>query len=339
MENLPPEMQGSTQVVASRHVKTNDDERQRLKRAKLLAFERLLPGVNAMCLTDGVAHYVAWSTDSIVPTHPIKGVISNCSDCAGLSTFIWSNKEWPLARVDQYEVADAFLARSGPFVRSEVARFFVSTTILETEEQFVRGNGVGYSAQRAYAAAVLAAGRVGLPLTPDSRTRLLAILETNTGAAVADQIFRATSAIHWEHLFLDLYRCIERLYAIPYVRLARDRILALQPSGQVALSTPDLEDLLIDALGWRPKEMNALVEVLHKCQPGTVAMVLNVLAPSQRGLDDVPQLAKMIYEIRNDCAHFRGGKRRGRFHGNWEVLIEGIVELINDALSAYGSDL
>lgn len=338
LAQVPAELQNSTQIEAVRYISTTPDEKQRLKNAKILAFETPLPNVCAMCITDGASHFVCWSSDHLLPQSPIRGIVCDRSSCAGLSTYLWSDARWPVRNVDRYSIANDFLSRTGAFRRSEVESFFAPTAVLEVEEGFIKGVDGGFSIQRAYAATALSAGRTGLPLTSASRTRLCAILEADVGAVVADQMFRATSAMHWEHIFLDLYRCLERLYSIPYVQGVKDSLqsmFAMPPTTR----TSALEELFMDSLSWRPKELDALVEVLRKCQDTSLSRVLAVFCPPAVGQDKALQVARLLYGVRNDCAHFRGGTRRGSFRGDWAALIDSVVELVNDALNLYGHEL
>ena len=100
LSRLPHEFQSSADVQLARYVETSSSEKSRLKGAKILAIETPLPGVHTACLTDGMAYYVCWSVDGLLPGQPIKGMVGDRTTCAGLSTFLWSQNIWPLRDID-----------------------------------------------------------------------------------------------------------------------------------------------------------------------------------------------------------------------------------------------
>ena len=118
-------------------------------------------------------------------------------------------------------------------------------------------------------------------------------------------IYRSLFSISWNYSFLELYRCIEFLYPIPYLK-----------EFSHCLGDSNLfKEMYIKAetmLDWRPKEINSL-ERLIRDYGETNTEVLDFKKcfelidgrPFEEGINTAPAIAKRIYKLRNSIAHFR----------------------------------
>jgi len=111
-------------------------------------------------------------------------------------------------------------------------------------------------------------------------------------------IMESLLAIRWKHIFKDLYRCIEALYAFPKAQkfiedIEYPNIMEIE---KVILS-------LEEKLGWRPTEQQALQELLTFLDEKSIENFL-IVYPYD-GDKKVEYIAKKIYRLRNSLVHYR----------------------------------
>lgn len=330
LERVPVELQTTQSLTLPRYIQTSKEEQARLSGVKILSIEQLLPNIIGLCLRHGESYYVAWSAAPIERHQQVNGILRDTSECAGLCTFLWGQSEWPLQQFDPYQVVNLVRDRKGEFARKLIAEFFAPTTILEVTRDFAEQTPDLWSTQRAFGASSLAAGQAVLAITDRTKAEMLSILDSSSGRVVFDHLFRAVTAAHWEHLFLDVYRCLERMFTTPYVVQVQRCMTALQPSAP-PISTQELESILVDKIAWRPKELDAIVELFGGCSPNTIDGLLKCL-PCTTGTDPASQAAKAIYSVRNSIAHFRARQSSSVRVKSWPQLVEQLAVVLGECL-------
>lgn len=311
-------------VAMPRWINTTRAEGEILVHSKVVTVEPVVPGKSGALLEFMGRTFVA------VPNRPIsslgfRGLIADCSEDAGLLTVLWSYANWPLSELPgmDYNVADHVFGRSGGFDANELAVFFGDSAVLEVDSSDYPP-AQRESLIRVVAAFCLTGGVfVSLPYSQATKLALLRLVEdSDTGGMLADLVLRATTATHWPHAFLELYRCIERLYAVPYV----EELRAVVPAG---ITHEKLLTSIDYALGWRPREDGALERLLRGLANPAVLQRLalacdpNIVVPPDRIVETA---TKALYRLRNATAHFRGGA--APVSARWDELLFVLAEIV-----------
>ena len=184
-------------------------------------------------------------------------------------------------------------------------------------------------------------------------------LETTTIAALADffegassylpygNLVRGMIAISWESLYLELYRCLEQLYACT-------RVAALRAEWCSEKSIRELAMLLENHLSWRPKEDDSLTAIIQQCNPATVRSACTLLAiplveivvvnganeERERKPENLAKsVSNSIYALRNHLVHYRPahvGVAKG--DQEWNGIIRLMLELVSQSYELFGRD-
>lgn len=117
-----------------------------------------------------------------------------------------------------------------------------------------------------------------------------------------DNLVFSLVSVYWKYAFLDIYRCIERLFSISFFEDFH-KYLGIENS----LSLLNFSAKIEDYTGWRPKEdaaINKLIDGSPEDAINSLREVKNFI-DSKRS-DALPnELGQVIYKIRNSIVHFR----------------------------------
>lgn len=163
---------------------------------------------------------------------------------------------------------------------------------------------------------------------------LVGIIEGGSPHIPFENLLQGMLSIYWSSLFLELYRCIEQLYAAP-------RIIKLCEHWPSKLPIHDLARQIEKSLGWRPKEDEALAGLLAECDTSTVeaaCSAFNVLeADEDQKSTPSERLAKTIYKLRNSIVHFRPAtKVEKKGDAEWRVITDAMINLVDELYAKHG---
>ena len=172
-------------------------------------------------------------------------------------------------------------------------------------------------------------------------------------------IMESLIAIKWKHVFKDLYRCVENLYAFPKAKKLIEKMNCSE-SIKIEQIVEDLES----QLGWRPPEQQALQELLKFSTTEVLDEFLKVFLKDELKKEleklqnekksyideeEVERLSEKIhrkkadyigvklYNLRNSLVHFRKALNNQDTEFNdeqWNILIKSmlmfIIEIYNE---------
>lgn len=139
-------------------------------------------------------------------------------------------------------------------------------------------------------------------------------------------------APRWDTCFLQLYRCVERLLAIPqYVEMTK-RMSA-------TISLEDFNAATEEILSWRPREGDALEMLLDQVSDASKEQLMRVVSHLP-GLGQEAHPAKVFYKARNILVH-------GQYEYNaidmpdvdWNILVRATLMFIRELHDIYLSKL
>ncbi len=115
-----------------------------------------------------------------------------------------------------------------------------------------------------------------------------------------DNLVQCCYSVSWDHAFLEVYRCIERLYPIPALNALHTGIGLPRTSGLTVL---DLGEKVEKELHWRAQEEGSLEKIFNKSPKKYIAHLKSIKNknPQMSGMNT----PKWFYQIRNNIVHFR----------------------------------
>ncbi|MFE8597249.1 hypothetical protein [Archangium violaceum] len=321
-------------LQAPRWIKTSDEEKDLLKNANHETSIECLPGKWASLISHK-AQLLIVLPESQSATSTLKDVRSHTPN-AGLLTLLWSLDSYNPISINDVgaKIAENLYGVSGGYEASAITPYFQPLMVFETDRH-TRGDDPESLVYKVYGAFLLGrSADIPLPYSTPTRARIIELLEGECGNIASDILFRAITASHWTHAFLDFYRCIERLYQAPYVEELR--------KGLGTASHLSLGEQISKSLDWRPKEDHALKRLLKDlANTAIITRLHGTFCKSQPtpNSDLSDSVGGSIYKIRNGIAHFRSSKNSTQTFNaiEWDQAIEVLCELISELYKAYGS--
>ncbi|WP_126501610.1 hypothetical protein [Serratia quinivorans] len=160
-------------------------------------------------------------------------------------------------------------------------------------------------------------------------------------------VVQGVLSIYWESLFLELYRCIEQLYAQP-------RISELKGGCQLSNSTHSLRELaeiLEEKLSWRPKEEEAIKQLFGGIEESFIlrlGIALGIVEVNDNGdviIDGnaaknyVSSVASKVYKLRNSIVHYRPKHEKHSYTlEQWNNITRSMLGVVGQLYQSHGKD-
>lgn len=175
---------------------------------------------------------------------------------------------------------------------------------------------------------------LSIPFRPHTLDNLRELLIKNTRVP-KENIFLAITSTHWNHAFLEIYRCIENIYLIPQARSLKNRI---SYKGRAA----ELAQECIKLLSWRKKEQHSLKLIIEDSinydstlfEKISWSLLMNDISTTPE------KIAEKIYSTRNSLVHYTNEKNPTfNTDEDWNDCIDIITDLTSTAYEVYDSDI
>lgn len=155
------------------------------------------------------------------------------------------------------------------------------------------------------------------------------LYETGSEHVPFRNILQGHLAMNWTGLFLELYRSIEQLYAVPKLLNLTSEWASTEPYFKLA-------ELLENQLGWRPKEEDALRELIEQCGQPLLDSLAQEFCPEAE--NKAQGIARAIYKQRNSLVHFRPAMPEEEFSvAQWNNRISQMIKLVSELYGAHGA--
>ncbi|TQS72770.1 hypothetical protein ERN12_02995 [Rhodobacteraceae bacterium] len=171
-------------------------------------------------------------------------------------------------------------------------------------------------------------GQGPIELSEKTLESLKELYEAGSDHVPFRNIVQGHLAMSWSGLFLELYRAIEQLYSVPKL---------INLTGQWASPKPfyELAELLENQLGWRPKEEDALRELIESCGASFLEILANEFCPDAE--NKAKAVAKAIYKQRNSLVHFRPAMEEKYYSTQeWNSRISLMTKLVSELYKRHG---
>lgn len=145
----------------------------------------------------------------------------------------------------------------------------------------------------------------------------------------------ALAAVRWEHCFLEVYRCIERLLSLP-------SMIALKSDLGISQTAIELSASLERVIGWRRTEEPGLIALFEGCETAckNFHRQLIELVPALHRDYSTKTVAGYIYKLRNAIVHYRPATDLPNLPETaWRLLVNFLVEIVVILYTKYRLEL
>jgi hypothetical protein len=172
-----------------------------------------------------------------------------------------------------------------------------------------------------------------LNLHPQTLQCFSDIFEAGSDFLPYENILQGLLSFSWSNLYLECYRCLEQLYALP-------KVSALTQSWNSPLALKDVVALLESHLSWRPKEDEALTSVVRELTEPSVQLLCGAFKQqylTEEHIRSCETVASHVYKLRNSIVHFRPFHDTvSKSDGEWNDIVQAMLQAVNDIYSKLG---
>ena len=286
-----------------RAVRTNHDERRWLQRLTLRVSSHLFLGPSskiALGAFEDNFYIIAIGVEIVNPPLELERVAVN----AGIFTAIASELSLPvLSAVDLSERLReyVFYPVEGPvelFDMEVIRPYFQRFEIFRVDSASALALDSELGLRAAMAAIMSAPGAMALQWPAITIERLKYMIRDPQERAPFHLLLRALTEVRDDAAFLSIYRCIEQLFPIPAIAELSTALGLSGPALQIATA-------IEHHLGWRRREEEAITHLFSELDTSLVERMLGVVGVAANSESRSRPVAKRIYELRNQCVHYR----------------------------------
>lgn len=142
-----------------------------------------------------------------------------------------------------------------------------------------------------------------------------------------ENIYTSITSSNFKHSYLELYRCIEKLYAIPSLKELHEDI-------NTSDSLLEFISKVQNSFDWRPNDSNAIEKIFSSLGEDLVQKFTAFISQTDSLGDMKPET--FFYKLRNSIVHFRIGQDGFNFDSEeWSKIISIQLELVKDQYSTH----
>lgn len=309
-----------------RYISTNNYEKEFLKYCRIECKVLCMPGKVVLGISYDERSFIVLPMSPKSEEPITNGVIRRLEDNAGLLTYLWGECEYPFKETEDlsYSLAEKVFGTDGAYDLMTIKPFFMECDIWEIDPGYLELTRD--TCFRIYGTALtLDCSQLSLPYSNELLLKIRLMLENSMAKSIGEIIFRALTSTHWEHAFLEFYRCIEMLYSVPYCN-------ELCASLDLELGELDLAGKLENALGWYPREIDALEKILDVVKTNNHDLIdsisIAISTSDIQVVNSTQSVAKAIYKLRNGIAHGRKNILVQDSKLDWNLLLSVLSDLI-----------
>lgn len=143
-------------------------------------------------------------------------------------------------------------------------------------------------------------------------------------------LLRALTETRGDAAFMAVYRCIEQLFPIPAIKELSTALGISSPPLQVAAK-------IESHLGWRRREDEALAHLFSVVEVELMGRMRTVSGADVSIDHPFRPVAKRVYELRNQCVHYRPLHRdeNTTHFDTWLELCDPLLEVVQNLYAGY----
>jgi hypothetical protein len=162
--------------------------------------------------------------------------------------------------------------------------------------------------------------RIILPFSTDTLEVMENLLASGMRSLPSEIFLRSLQCAHWQHAFLEVYRCIERLFSFQIVD-------ELHKQLSISISLLDFAAKIEDITGWRPREQDAIAKLFDGVPERAKVLLEGVRGEVGGNIEE--KIPGWVYDLRNSVVHFRPATRQFSLTDEqWDRIVRGTILLI-----------
>lgn len=174
-----------------------------------------------------------------------------------------------------------------------------------------------------------------LHISPDTLDSFYEIFESGPEFLPYENLLQGLLSFSWGNLFLEIYRCLEQLYAHP-------QVFALTSDWSSPLPLRDIAALLENHLSWRPKEDEALKNIIGCCDNENLSALctaFNVQFSEDERIKSCESVARFVYKLRNNIVHYRPIHAVvSKTDGEWNMVVRAMLKILDSVYRNLGAN-
>lgn len=336
-ENLIDQLKEENIILSSakRYIATNDDEKNWLQKAKIVNSINILPNVRALLLEFESEFFFILIGVNVQSTNIDNLILEDYPINAGLITLLLSERLIMLntsINFSEFSNDIMFQYKDVSYKGNdyeELLRFLDSVQIFKLPENSILNNE-----DICRILLYVYSNNPKLLILKFQPTVLNTISEISL--AGSDQIsfdvmFLSLLSTNFKHVFLELYRLVERLFPINYLK---DFHIKVDTRLSFLEFTSELENIT----SWRPREEDA-IEKIFSTSSNSIKFFYKDFFDSSASLQ-MQSDYKYFYKLRNSIVHFRSNHEEFELNDiQWNLIINATLYLIDEQYSLYSKTL
>jgi hypothetical protein len=319
-----------------RAIQTSQDEKKWLKDFSLRSSPHLVLGpLSRFVLGDfqGELYLIAMGIDISSPPDDLQAIPLN----AGMFTAVVSELNVPLANIPdlpqllhEYVFYPVEEGETELLAMDIVRPYFESFSVFKVDSSSALALDTVHGLRAALVATLCSPRSVPLAWPQTSLDRLGYMARDPVECAPFHLLLRALTETRGDAAFMAVYRCIEQLFPIPAIKELSTALGILSPPLQVAAK-------IESHLGWRRREDEALAHLFTRIDPKLIEC-MRIVSGADTSMDNPSRpVAKRVYELRNQCVHYRPLHRdeNSCHFDTWLELCDPLLEVVQCLYEGY----
>lgn len=319
-----------------RCINTDGREKEWLKSLKVTSKQQILPNFRTACFEFECQKYfvtIGWHTGLKTDQEVIQPIELN----AGIVTALLFELEVSIDRkANPYAIADEIFYQLDQKVIkynfSTIAKFFEPILVYQIQDysSFISDNSVNITRLSGF---YIIKNRqlVSLKFSTQTLHNFEKLFVEGSENIPYESLLFSLVSVYWKYSFLDVYRCIERLFCVSALEVFHRN---LKLSDSLLKFSSDVENYI----GWKPKENEALSQLIDS-SPDEAIQLFREIKAFIDGTEE-GKYGDLIYKIRNSIVHFRPATEELKLDdANWDKLIDSSLLVIEYWYHKYDAQL
>ncbi|MEP0854422.1 hypothetical protein [Trichocoleus sp. DQ-U1] len=318
-----------------RYIGTDTEEKEWLKNLKILVEQPILPNFKTAAFEfESNKYFVAigWHT------HKISDELLQIIELnAGIFTALVSElKVIVNQNASPYDIANEIFYESEQekikYGFSQVAKFFEPIYVYQIQDNspFINQDDIDIISLSGFYA-IKNRQIISLNFSGSTLSRFEKLFIEGSKNIPCENLLLSLVSVSWKYTFLDIYRCIERLFCISALE---DFHKNLKIGDSLLKFSADIENYI----GWRPKENESLNKLIEN-SPEEAIHLFREVKVSIDGQEE-GKYGELIYRVRNSIVHFRPANEGIKLDDeNWDKLINSSLLVIDYWYNKYDKQL
>jgi len=318
-----------------RCIKTNSKEKKWLQELNIIKKQLILPNFQTASFEfDSNKYFVAFG----LPNQEIsEEVLQSVKLNAGIVTALLSELKISLnQKASPYKIADDIFYESKEKIIkynfSVIAKFYEPFSVYQIQKNspFISQDDINFLRLSGFY--TLKTSRpVALNFSTETRAQFEKIFFEGSTNIPYENLLLSLVSVSWKYSFLEIYRCIERLFSISFLENLHQRF-------RIPDSLRNFSSELESYIGWKPKEKEAINNLVNNSPQGASELLREI----KKFIHDTEEgeCGDLIYKIRNSIVHFRLATQSIDLDDkHWDMLIRASLYIVEHWYNHYHEHL